>query len=162
MKTSLAAEDSAEQADVGTLEMMTRALVGIALESIRSEDTDVTLPQFRLLLALDGLGRVPSSKLAARLGLAASAITRMVDRLEHAGQVQRGADQGNRSIVTVELTAAGRRLVAGALARRQERLAAVLDRMTPDDREAAVRGALQFARLSGDAVAVGTAGPVPL
>lgn len=142
--------------------MMTRALVGIALDAIRSAGADVTLPQFRLLLALDGLGRVPSSKLAARLGLAASAITRMVDRLEQAGLVQRGTHQGNRTIVTVELTVAGRRLVTGALAHRKERLAAVLDRMGPDDREAAVRVALEFARLSGDAVAVGAAGPVPL
>jgi DNA-binding MarR family transcriptional regulator len=162
VKTFLAGEESAEQADVAALEMMTRALIGIALESIRSEGADVTLPQFRLLLALEGLGRVPSSKLAARLGLAASAITRMADRLEHAGLVQRGTDQGNRCIVTLELTVAGRRLVAGVLARRQARLAAVLDRMSPDDREAAVRAARQFARLSGDAVAVGAAGPVPL
>lgn len=142
--------------------MLTRALVGIALDAVRSADPDVTLPQFRLLLALEGLGRVPSSKLASRLGLAASAITRMVDRLEQAGLVQRGTDQGNRTIVTVELTAAGRRLVTSALAHRKERLAVVLDRMSADDREAAVRVALQFARLSGDAVAVGAAGPVPL
>ncbi len=162
MKTLLKGEEAAGEADVTALEMMTRALVGIALESIRSEDADVTLPQFRLLLALEGLGRVPSSRLAARLGLAASAITRMADRLEHAGLVQRGADQGNRCIVTLELTAAGHRLVAGALARRQKRLAAVLDRMSRDDREAAVRAACQFARLSGDAVAAGAAGPVPL
>jgi DNA-binding MarR family transcriptional regulator len=155
-------EKAAVQPDVLALEMMTRALVGIALESISAADADVTLPQFRLLLALDGLGRVPSSKLAARLGLAASAITRMADRLEHAGLIQRGTDQRNRCIVTVELTAAGRRLVADALARRHARLAAVLDRMSPDDREAAVRAAAQFARLSGDAVALGAAGPVPL
>lgn len=162
MKTLGKGEEAAGEADVTALEMMTRALVGIALESIRSEDADVTLPQFRLLLALEGLGRVPSSRLAARLGLAASAITRMADRLEHAGLVQRGADQGNRCIVTLELTVAGHRLVAGALARRQKRLAAVLDRMSRDDREAAVRAAYQFARLSGDAVAAGAAGPVPL
>jgi DNA-binding MarR family transcriptional regulator len=157
-----AGEGIAERPDVVALEMMTRALVGIALESVRSEDADVTLPQFRLLLALEGLGRVPSSRLAARLGLAASAITRMADRLEHAGLIQRGTDPGNRSIVTVELTAAGRRLVTGALARRHARLAEVLDRMSPDDRRAAERAARQFARLSGDSVALGAAGPVPI
>jgi len=157
-----AGEGASNRADVAALEMMTRALVGVALDTVRSEDAEVTLPQFRLLLALEGLGRVPSSKLAARLGLAASAITRMADRLEQAGLLQRGTDQGNRSIVTVELTAAGRRLVAGALARRHARLAAVLDRMSPDDREAAVRAAWEFVRLSGDAVALGAAGPVPL
>ncbi|HVT67923.1 MAG TPA: MarR family transcriptional regulator [Trebonia sp.] len=162
MNTLTTSGESAERSDVAAVEMLTRALVGIALDAVRSADPDVTLPQFRLLLALEGLGRVPSSKLASRLGLAASAITRMVDRLEQAGLVQRGTDQGNRTIVTVELTAAGRRLVTSALAHRKERLAVVLDRMSADDREAAVRVALQFARLSGDAVAVGAAGPVPL
>ena len=141
---------------------MTRALVGLALEGINSAGAEVTLPQFRLLLALDGLGRVPSSKLAERLGLAASAITRMVDRLEEAGLVERGGDLGKRSIVAVELSARGRRVVHRALARRQARLAAILDAMSPDDREAAARIARRFTVLSGDAVALGAAGPVPL
>jgi DNA-binding MarR family transcriptional regulator len=150
------------QSDVAAIEMMTRALIGIALEAVRSEGRGVTLPQFRLLLALQGLGRVPSSKLAAQLGMAASAVTRMVDRLEHAGLVQRGTDEGNRRIVTVELTGAGRYQVSRAVAHRHERLAAVLDRMSRADRTAAVRSALQFSRLSGDAVALGAAGPVPV
>jgi DNA-binding MarR family transcriptional regulator len=148
--------------DVLALEMMTRALIGIALEAISSEGQGVTLPQFRLLLALEGLGRVSSSRLATQLGLAASAITRMVDRLERAELVRRGTDRSNRSIVTVELTPAGQRLVTRALAHRHERLATVLDRMSPDEREAAVRSARQFARLSGYAVALGAAGPVPM
>jgi DNA-binding MarR family transcriptional regulator len=148
--------------DAEALELMTRALIGIALEAINAEGGGVTLPQFRLLLALDGLGRVPSSRLAAQLGLAASAITRMVDRLESAGLTGRGTDQSNRCIVTVELTPAGRDLVSRVLAHRHARLATVLDRMTADDRAAAVRSARQFARLSGDAVALGSAGPVPM
>jgi DNA-binding MarR family transcriptional regulator len=156
------ADPAAGRPDVAALEMMTRALIGIALEAVQSEGEGVTLPQFRLLLALEGLGRVPSSKLAAQLGLAASAITRMVDRLEHAGLAQRGADQSNRCIVTVELTAAGRCLVTSVLAHRHARLAAVLDRMSQDDRAAAVRVARQFARLSGDAITLGAAGPVPM
>lgn len=168
MKALGASQQAAERADVVALEMMTRALIGIALEGIRAEGiraegSDVTLPQFRLLLALEGLGRVPSSKLATRLGLAASAITRMADRLEHAGLIQRGTDQSNRCIVTVELTVVGRRLVADALTRRHARLAAVLDQMSPEDRETAVRVADEFTRLSGGhAVAVGATGPVPL
>lgn len=147
--------------DVAAFELITRALIGIALESITSAGKGVTLPQFRLLLALEGLGRVPSSKLAGHLGLAASAITRMVDRLEQADLVQRGADARSRSIVTVELTSAGQDLVTGVLAHRHARLAAVLDRMSPEDRIAAVHAAREFGRLSGDAVALGATGPVP-
>ena len=157
-----AGERTAERADVAAFEMLTRALIGIAMESIHVAGGQVSLPQFRLLLALDGLGRVPSSKLAAQLGLTASAITRMVDRLQHAGLVQRGTDPRSRSIVTVELTAAGRRLVATVLARRHERLAAVLDRMSPPHHAAAVRAAREFTGLSGNAVALGETGPVPL
>lgn len=147
---------------MAALEMMTRALIGIALEAISAEGGTVTLPQFRLLLALEGLGKVSSSRLAARLGLAASAITRMVDRLEHAGLVRRGADQSNRCIVTVQLTPAGQRLVTGVLAHRQARLVALLDRMSPAEREATVSSVLRLVNLSGDAVASGAAGPVPV
>jgi hypothetical protein len=83
-------------------------------------------------------------------------------RVEHAGLVQRGTDQSNRSIVAVELTVAGRRLVTWVLAHRHARLATVLDRMSPADRAAAVRWAGQFARLSGDAVALGSGSASPL
>ena len=157
-----AGEGITERRDVTAFELLTRALIGIALESLRVAGGQVSLPQFRLLLALDGLGRVPSSKLAAQLGLAASAITRMVDRLQGAGLVQRGGDPRSRSIVTVELTPAGHHLVAAVLTHRRERLAAILDRMSPADHTAAVRAASQFASLSGVAIALGESGPVPL
>jgi DNA-binding MarR family transcriptional regulator len=143
-------------------ELLTRALIGIALEGLEVAGGQVSLPQFRLLLTLDGLGPVPSSKLAAQLRLAPSAITRMVDRLQDAGLVQRGTDPRSRSIVTVQPTAAGRRLIDAVLSHRHELLGAVLDRMTPADHAAAVRAARQFASLSGDAIAVGESGPVPL
>jgi DNA-binding MarR family transcriptional regulator len=147
---------------VAAFEQLTRALIGIALESLHVAGGHVSLPQFRLLLALDGLGRVPSSKLAAQLGLGASAITRLVDRLQDAGLVQRGTDPRSRSIVSVELTAAGRRLVSAVLDHRHERLAEILDRMNPADHAAATRAAREFASLSADAIALGESGPVPL
>ncbi len=150
------------EADVTAFELLTRALIGIALECIQAGGGQVSLPQFRLLLALNGLGRVPSAKLAARVGLGAPAISRMVDRLEHAGLVLRGTDPRSRSIVTVELTQAGRDLVASVLERRHARLASVLTQMSPAHHAAAVRGAREFARLSGDAIALGESGPVPV
>lgn len=164
MKTLPSANERVgERADVAAFELLTRALIGIALEGLRVAGSgQVSLPQFRLLLALQGLGRVPSSRLAAELGLAPSAVTRMVDRLQDAGLVQRGTDPRSRSIVTVEPTAAGHQLVAAVLGHRHELLSAVLDRMTPADHAAAVRAARLFAGLSGDAIAVGESGPVPL
>jgi DNA-binding MarR family transcriptional regulator len=147
---------------VAALELMTRALVGLTLQSLRVLDGEVSLPQFRLLLVLSELGQVPSSRLAAELGMTASSVTRLADRLEGAGLLVRGADPRSRSIVTLEVTAAGVDLVARVVERRHLLLAAVLERMEPGEREAAVRVARRVSALSGDAAALSATGPLPL
>jgi DNA-binding MarR family transcriptional regulator len=151
-----------ESGTVAALELMTRALVGLTLQSLQVLGTEVSLPQFRLLLVLSGLGRVPSSRLAAGLGMTASSVTRLADRLEAAGLVARGTDPRNRSIVTLAVTPDGLDLVARVVERRHELLAAVLGRMDPAERTAAAQLARRFARLSENAVALGVTGPLPL
>jgi DNA-binding MarR family transcriptional regulator len=122
----------------------------------------VSLPQFRLLLVLSALGRVPSSRLAAGLGMTASSVTRLADRLETAGLLARGTDPRSRSIVTLEVTRAGLDLVARVVERRHVLLAAVLDRIDAEERAVAARIARRFAELAGDATALGVTGPLPL
>jgi DNA-binding MarR family transcriptional regulator len=137
------------------LELMVRAMVGLTMRSMDVLDGEVSLPQFRLLLVLSGLGRVPSSRLAAEMATGASSVTRLADKLEAAGP-------RSRSVVTLEATPAGVDLVARVVGRRHELLRAVLDRMTPDERADAVRVARRFAGLAGDAAALGSASPLPL
>jgi len=151
--------------DVAALELMTRALVGLTMRSLEELEGAVTGPQFRLLLVLDELGQVPSSRLAARLGTLASSVTRLADRLEAAGLLVRGHDPRNRSIVTVEVTPAGRDLVARVVGRRHVLLAEVLDRMTPAERADAASAARRFAELAADSADAREAlavGPLPL
>lgn len=150
-----------DDAGVAAFELMTRALVGLTMSSLDVLDGAVSLPQFRLLLVLDSLGQVPSSRLAAELGMLASSVTRLADRLEAVGLLARGKDERSRSIVTVEVTEAGRDLVARVVGRRHELLAGVLDRMEPGEREAAAAVARRFALLAGSAPAAVT-GPLPL
>ena len=102
--------------EVAELEMLTRALIGITLESLEVPGGEVSLPQFRLLLAASTPGRAPSSRLAEAAGVPASSVTRLADRLEAAGLLARGGDARSRSIVTIESTAAGRALVARVVA----------------------------------------------
>ena len=147
---------------VAALELMTRALVGLTLQSLSALDGTVSLPQFRLLLVLSSLGRVPSSRLAASLGMTAFSVTRLADRLASAGLLARGSDAKNRSIVTVEVTPAGLDLVTRVVERRHVLLAAVLDRMEPAERAAAARTARLFADLAGDAALLSLTGPLPL
>lgn len=141
---------------------MTRALVGITLRSMEVLAGQVSLPQFRLLLILSGLGRVPSSRLAAELKMPASSVTRLGDKLESAGLLARGTDPCSRSIVTVEVTEAGLDLVTRVVTARHELLSGVLDRMTPDERAAAARAARRFADLAADEAAFSVTGPLPL
>ena len=144
--------------DVAAFELLTQALVGITTQSLDALDGAVTVSQFRLLRTLDGLGRVPSSTLASALRTAASSVTRLVDRLEAAGFVARGSDANSRSIVTVEVTAAGHAVVSDVLSRRHSLLQAVLDAMDPDEREHTAIAAARFAQLATDAIAAGAIG----
>jgi DNA-binding MarR family transcriptional regulator len=153
---------NSELGAVAALELMTRALVGLTLQSLQVLGGEVSVPQFRMLLVLSGLGRVPSSRLGAELGMTASSVTRLADRMEAAGLLARGTDPRSRSIVTLEVTAAGVDLVARVVERRHELLAAVLERMDPGEREAAARVARRLSELAGDAAALSATGPLPL
>jgi DNA-binding MarR family transcriptional regulator len=148
--------------DIAALELMARAMVGLTMKSVDVLGGEVTLPQFRLLLVLSGLGRVPSSRLAAEMGTGASSVTRLADRLEAVGLVVRGTDPRSRSVVTVEVTRAGVELVARVVARRRELLSAVLRQLLPADQEQAVRVARKFAALAADAAALSATSPLPL
>lgn len=155
-------DDNPSGDDIAALELMTRAVVGLTMRSVEVLGGEVTLPQFRLLLVLSGLGRVPSSRLAAEMGIGPSSVTRLADKLASAGLLTRGTDARSRSVVTVEVTPAGVDLVARVVARRQELLGEVLGRMTPRERAEASRVARRLAGLASDAVAVGAASPLPL
>lgn len=156
------AAGSVDSGEVHDLEMLTRALVGITLQSLEVLGGEVSLPQFRLLLVASAVGRAPSSRLAEAAAVPASSVTRLADRLEAAGLLARGGDARSRSIVTLEITEAGRDLVARVVARRRDLLAAVLARMAPRDRTAVARAAARFTDLAADAAARGASGPLPL
>lgn len=115
-------------------EVATRDLVGIALRSV--DQVGVSLPQFRLLLVLQQLGRSTSTECANALGVAGSSVTRLADRLHTNGHLIRGTDPRNRSVVTLELTAQGRKLVRQVTARRRRELSRVLNGIDPAERAA--------------------------
>jgi DNA-binding MarR family transcriptional regulator len=148
--------------DVGLFEALTRVLVGVAWDSAHAAPVGVTFPQTRLLLVLSDLGRVPSSRLAEVLGVNASSVTRLADKLEVRGYLHRGTDERNRSVVTLEVTDVGREAVGHVLDRRHAALGAVLDRLDPDQRRAATDTARAFIAAAVAEPTVATSGPSPL
>ena len=114
---------------VDVLQAATQVLAGVALRSLDVLGGTVTLPQFRMLAVLANLGRARSVQVARALGLEASTVTRLADRLVAAGHVIRGSEPGHRSVVTLELTATGRRLVRQVAAWREQELARILGQL---------------------------------
>ncbi|MDI6909209.1 MarR family transcriptional regulator [Nocardioides sp.] len=129
-------------------EVATRDLVGVALRSV--ERLEVSLSQYRLLLVLHGRGRSTSTQCAQALGVAGSSVTRLADRLDASGHLVRGTDPDNRSVVTLELTEAGRRVVRKVTNRRRKELSKVLDRLDPAERAACASALETLHDLLGD------------
>jgi H+/Cl- antiporter ClcA len=132
----------ADEVDTATDALLTasRALVAVAARSLAGID-DVTLPQFRALVILTRPTTVTVGDLAGALDVHPSTATRLCDRLERKRLIRRrpGAAPDRRE-TTVDLTAAGRRLVARVTDRRRRDLAAIAAAMTSQDRQVAISG----------------------
>lgn len=141
-------------------EVATRDLVGVALRSL--DQLEVSLPQFRLLVVLQEQGRSTSTECARALGVVGSSVTRLADRLHASGHLVRGADPSNRSVVTLELTALGRKLVRQVSARRRRELSRVLDRLDPAERAACASALRTLHDRLGDGYTDDVYSPMPL
>jgi len=144
------------------LQAATRMLAGVALRSLDALDDAVTLPQFRLLAVLADLGPVPTGQAARTLGLNPSTVTRLADRMVTAGHVVRGNDPRHRGVVTLELTASGRDLVAAADAWRRQELARLMARLTPAERRTVTTALGLLVTAAGDDYGLTAHRPVPL
>jgi len=152
-----AGAEFAEQ--VEALQAATRVLAGVALRSLEVLDGVITLPQFRMLAVLAELGRTRSSRVARALALDASTVTRLADRLVTAGHVARGSDPRHRSVVTLELTPSGERLVSAVSQWRQRELSRIVAGLPPATRTQLTSVLDQLVASAGEGYGV-AAGPV--
>ncbi|QMU67339.1 MarR family transcriptional regulator [Streptacidiphilus sp. P02-A3a] len=156
------ASDEPTHDEIQAFQTAARDLIGVALHSLEVLDGEVSLPQFRLLVTLNDLGCSPSSKVAHALGLGASSITRLADRLADSGHLARGRDERHRGVVTLELTERGHLLVDQVLAWRERELARVLAMLEPEQRAATAAGLRAFHAAVGENYAAELHGPVLL
>jgi len=125
------------------MQAATRAFTGVSLKSLDALDGAVTLPQFRMLAVLAEIGPARSVQVARALGLEASTVTRLADRLVATGHVRRGTEERHRGVVALELTAAGQLLVRKVAAWREQELARMLSQLTADE-QACITSALRL------------------
>lgn len=147
---------------VQDLQAATRVLTGVALHSLDALDGAVTLAQFRVLSVLADLGRVRSVRVARALGLEASTITRLADRLVTAGHVARGSDEGHRSVVTLELSPSGREIVSRVAARREQELSRIAAHLSARDRDRLSAALRQLVKAAGEGYGTVPGSQVPV
>ncbi|MEU6066832.1 MULTISPECIES: MarR family winged helix-turn-helix transcriptional regulator [Streptomyces] len=104
----------------------------------------LSLHQLRALHAVESAPGVNLTALADRLDVALPAASRLCDRLEAAGLLQRALHPHKRREVQLGLTPQGRRVLADVAARRRRALAAALAAMEPAQRSALRRGMYAF------------------
>jgi MarR family 2-MHQ and catechol resistance regulon transcriptional repressor len=109
-----------------------RAMEARAIRSI--EGTGLCASDFGVLEALLHKGPLPVNVLGRKLLLTSGSITTAVDRLEARGLVVRREDPDDRLVRRVELTAAGRRLIAPAFARHAADLERAVSVLAPAER----------------------------
>ena len=128
-----------------------RSLFGFVARSLTPALEEMTMPQFRVLVVLDGAGPLRMGDLAERIGVHPSTLSRTVDRLVAGEWIHRASGEESRREVHVDLSDKGRALVDDVTSTRRSEIATALASLPADDRDAVHRGMELFARAAGEA-----------
>lgn len=131
--------------------LASRSLLGFIAQSLAPVLEEITMPQFRVLVVLDGEGALRMGDLAGRIAVHPSTLSRTVDKLVGAGWIERAAGKESRREVHVALTLRGQSLVDEVTAQRRAGIVGVLERLPVEDRIAVHRGMELFAAAAGEA-----------
>jgi DNA-binding MarR family transcriptional regulator len=120
------------------------SLTGLWSLSAQGAVMRLSLHQLRALRALQGDPGLNLTALAARLDIGMPTASRLCDRLEAAGLLERSSHPSRRREVRLSLTRQGRAVLDEVAGRRTSALADVLAQMKPADRAAFSRGLEAF------------------
>jgi DNA-binding MarR family transcriptional regulator len=135
-------ETSAELRDPGLASEVAAGLERlIGLFRWLSPPSGLSLTAAATLATLERSGPCRLTWLAEREGVTQPAMTQLIARLQDAGLVTRASDPDDGRVVQVRITADGRATLAHRRAVRAERVAVLLDRLSPAD-QAALAAAL--------------------
>ncbi|MBS7699588.1 MULTISPECIES: MarR family winged helix-turn-helix transcriptional regulator [unclassified Chelatococcus] len=94
----------------------------------------LSVPEYRVLACLTGAEGLGVSDLAAMAIMGQSRMTKILDRMERQGLVERRADTRDRRRVLIHLTADGRARAVPMLKAAKEHETAMLAPLTPEER----------------------------
>jgi DNA-binding MarR family transcriptional regulator len=108
--------------------------------------------QASVLDHLDEIEPTGLLELASHMGVTASTMSLMIDRLARGGYVIRGRDSRDGRRVSLRLTKAGVRIKSEKSVLDPVRVQAVLDQLTAEERKQAIHGLALLARASSQAM----------
>ena len=107
----------------------------------RHDDDDLSPTTASILFTVAREGPLTAGDIARKERLAKPSVTAALEKLTTAGLVERRADDADRRVAWVSITAAGRRRIDARRARRQAWLAARLAHLDPEDLAVLARAA---------------------
>ncbi|MEU5783917.1 MarR family winged helix-turn-helix transcriptional regulator [Micromonospora lupini] len=120
------------------------ALLGVWDSAREATASRVSGAQLRAVMVVEQHDGINLRRLATRLDMLLSSASRLCDRLVAAGMLEREPGRFDRREISLHLTPEARRLLAELRADRRERIAAVLEAMSPAGRAALVSGMREF------------------
>ena len=118
------------------------------------EELDITLSQLQALTHVGERVKCSVGEIADGLGVTHPAAVKTVDRLLKKGLITRSVSAADHRQAEIQIAPEGRRLVNAVRLERTQRLARVLDQMSPADRRALILGLERFVEASMDARAL--------
>jgi DNA-binding MarR family transcriptional regulator len=140
----------ADPAAVDAVLTASRSMVAVATRSLGAAAEETTIAQYRALVVLASRGPRRIADLAEALDVAPSTAGRMGDRLVRKGLVRRHRARGDRRVVLVSVTPAGRQVVDEATRRRRALIADILARLPAQAQRAVAEAFREFADAAGE------------
>ncbi|WP_243386531.1 MarR family winged helix-turn-helix transcriptional regulator [Bacillus kexueae] len=127
---------NAKQEHVVHIEKSLRNIAVIIQQKGREilSDYQITPPQFVALQNLLEFGDLTIGELSAKMYLACSTMTDLIDRMEKNDLVVRVRDERDRRVVRIHLLPEGERIIAEAIRKRQEYLHEILASFSHDEK----------------------------
>jgi DNA-binding MarR family transcriptional regulator len=150
MEAHAVRETHADPAAVDAVLTASRSMVAVATRSLGAAAEETTIAQYRALVVLASRGPRRIAGLAEALDVAPSTAGRMCDRLVRKGLVRRHRARGDRRVVLVSVTLAGRQVVDDATRRRRELIADILGRLPASGQRAVAQALRAFADAAGE------------
>jgi DNA-binding MarR family transcriptional regulator len=115
-------------------------------------DTTLSKHQADILNHLDDVEPTSLTDLAEHMGVTASTMSLATKRLLRQGFITRHRDPSDGRVIQLRLSEAGVRVKEQQSVLDADRVSAVLDRLTAEERDAAIEGLRLLARASGEAM----------